>query len=106
MNLSAMTDLQVAQPVFTLVLRSIFRLRATTLPAIIGRGGHSRLSRNALQTRGRIAASKKSEQTNQMMQHDSYRDHEEGELDLLRVIMSSMLVVEALRAGVGASSIG
>jgi len=30
-----MTDLQVAQPVFTLVLHSIFRLRATTLPAIV-----------------------------------------------------------------------
>ncbi len=48
-----MTDLQVAQPVFTLVLHSMFRLRATTLPAIVGRGvGHSRLSRNALQTVG------------------------------------------------------
>ena len=34
-----MTDLQVAQPVFTLVLPSMFRLRATTLPAIVGRGG-------------------------------------------------------------------
>jgi hypothetical protein len=65
-----MTDLQVAQPVFTLVLHSMFRLGATTLPAIVGRGvGHSRLSRNA--TRGRIAASKKCELTNQMMQHDS-----------------------------------
>ena len=30
-----MTDLQVAQPVFTLVLHSMFRLRATTLPAIV-----------------------------------------------------------------------
>jgi hypothetical protein len=29
-----MTDLQVAQPVFTLVLHSMFRLRATTLPVI------------------------------------------------------------------------
>jgi hypothetical protein len=67
-----MTDLQVVQPVFTLVLHSMFRLRATTLPAIVRRGvGHSRLSRNTLQTRGRIVASKKSEQTNQMMQHDS-----------------------------------
>lgn len=34
-----MTDLQVVQPVFTLVLHSMFRLRATTLPAIVGRGG-------------------------------------------------------------------
>ena len=33
-----MTDLQVAQPLFTLVLHSMFRLRATTLPAIVGRG--------------------------------------------------------------------
>jgi len=33
-----MTDLQVAQPVFTLVLYLMFRLRATTLPAIVGRG--------------------------------------------------------------------
>jgi hypothetical protein len=39
-----MTDLQVAQPVFTLVLHSMFRLRATALPAIVGQGmGHSRL---------------------------------------------------------------
>ena len=30
-----MTDLQVAQPVFTLVLNSMFRLRAETLPAIL-----------------------------------------------------------------------
>jgi hypothetical protein len=30
-----MTDLQVAQPVFTLVLHSMFPLRATTLPAIV-----------------------------------------------------------------------
>jgi hypothetical protein len=68
-----MTDLQVAQPVFTLVLHSMFRLRATTLPAIVGRGvgGHSRLARNTLQTTGRTVESKKSEQTIQMMQHDS-----------------------------------
>jgi hypothetical protein len=33
-----MTDLQVAQPVFTLVLHSMLRLRATTLPAIVGWG--------------------------------------------------------------------
>jgi hypothetical protein len=32
-----MTDLQVVQPVFTLVLHSMFRLRTTTLPAIVGR---------------------------------------------------------------------
>jgi hypothetical protein len=31
----AMTDLQVAQPVFTLVLHSMFRLRATALPAML-----------------------------------------------------------------------
>ena len=30
-----MTDLQVAQPVFALVLHLMFRLRATTLPAIV-----------------------------------------------------------------------
>ena len=33
-----MTDLQVVQPVFTLVLQTMFRLRATTLSAIVGRG--------------------------------------------------------------------
>ena len=33
-----MTDLQVAQPVFTLVLHSIFRLQATMLLAIVGGG--------------------------------------------------------------------
>ena len=64
-----MTDLQVTQPVFTLVLHSLFRLRATTLPAIVGGVGHSHLSRDTLQTRGRIVAMKKSEQTNQMMKH-------------------------------------
>jgi hypothetical protein len=65
-----MTDLQVAQPVFTLVLHSMFRLRATTLPVIIGLGGYSRLSLNTLQTRGRIVASKKSDQANLMTQND------------------------------------
>jgi len=33
-----MTDLHVAQPVFTLVLDPVFRLQATTLPAIVERG--------------------------------------------------------------------
>jgi hypothetical protein len=33
-----MTDLQVAQPVFTLVLHLLLRLRATALPTIIRRG--------------------------------------------------------------------
>jgi hypothetical protein len=68
-----MTDLQVAQPVFTLVLHSMFRLRATALLVIVGPGGggHSRFSRTTLHTRGRIIESKKSEQTNQMMQYDS-----------------------------------
>ena len=68
-----MTDLHVAQPVFTLLLHSMFRLRATTLLAIVGRGmGHSRLSgRNTLQMKGRIVATKKSGQRNQTMQHDS-----------------------------------
>jgi hypothetical protein len=79
-----MTDLQVAQPVFTLVLHSMFRLRATTLLAIAGRGvGYSHLSRNTLQTRGRIVASKKSEQTNQPCSMIHHRDYEEGELDSL-----------------------
>jgi len=75
------TDLQVAQPVFTLVLHWMFRLRATRFLAIVKRGvGHSSLSRNTLQTRRRIVASKKSGQTNQMMQLDSSPgDHEEGE---------------------------
>jgi hypothetical protein len=67
-----MTNLQVAQPVFTLVLHCMFRLRGTTFPAIVGRMlGHSRLSRNTVQMREGIVASKKSEQTNQLMQHDS-----------------------------------
>ena len=57
-----MTDLQVVQPVFTLVLHSMFRLRTTTLPAIVGR--EVGLSRNILQTRGRIVANKKPEQAN------------------------------------------
>jgi hypothetical protein len=35
LDMSTMTDLQVAQPVFTLVLHSMFRLRVTTLPAIV-----------------------------------------------------------------------
>lgn len=70
------TDLQVVQPVFTLVLHWIFRLRATRLLAIVGPGwvggtpGHSRLSHNTLQTRERIVASKTPEQMNQMMQLD------------------------------------
>ena len=43
------TDLQVAQPVFTLVLHWMSRLRATRLLAIVGpEVGHSRLSRNTL----------------------------------------------------------
>ena len=101
-----MTDLQVEQPVFTLVLHSMFRLRATTLPAIFGLGvRHSRLSRNTLQTRGRIVTRKKSEQTNQMMQHDSspgpWGRGVEPALDTYQV-----LIVEARGAGVGASSIG
>jgi hypothetical protein len=48
-----MTDLQVSQPVFTLLL--LFRFRAATLPAMI------------VGTRGRIVTSKNSEQTNEMM---------------------------------------
>jgi hypothetical protein len=68
-----MTDLQVTQPVFTLFLDSMFRLRATTLLAIVigGRMGYSRSSRNALQTVRKIVTSKNSEQTNRLMQHDS-----------------------------------
>jgi hypothetical protein len=38
MDRASMTDLQVAQPVFTLVLHSMFRLRATTLPAMARQG--------------------------------------------------------------------
>ena len=58
-----MTNLQVTQPVFTLVLDLMFLLRAT----MVRRGvGHSRVSRNTIQTKGRIITSKKSEQTNQI----------------------------------------
>jgi hypothetical protein len=62
-----MTDLQVSQPVFTLLL--LIRFRATTLPAAMVVG-----------TRGRIITGKKSEQTNQMMYN-----REEGVLDSLYV---------------------
>jgi hypothetical protein len=51
-----MTDLQVTQPVFTLVLHSLFPLRETRVLAIVGRRmGHSSLS---FQAREVIVASK------------------------------------------------
>jgi len=64
-----MTDLQVAQPVFTLVLHSMFRLRATTLPAIVI-GTFTLVAQHPSHKRKNVE-SKKSEQANQMMQHDS-----------------------------------
>ena len=79
-----MTDLQVVQPVFTLVLYSIFRLRTTAHPAIVGWGmGHSGLSHNAFQTTGGIVDSKGSEQTNQSVSMIRHCDHKEGQLDSL-----------------------
>ena len=86
-----MTDLQVAQPLFDLILHSMFLLRATTPLAIGGPGvERSRLSCNN-QTRGRIVAGKRSEQTNQMRQHHSSLGIMR-ETSWTRFVSSSMLI--------------